>query len=198
MLGTCLQVGSTGVTMRSQKEITLKDDLGAKDRLDIYRNFLLYCMSGDVVALPMGSTGEICHSQHCADWQLLSKSERPDLDHRRDWQDGMATCRLSRCCVSAHKAGRRHADNEKISSCDYAKLALMWRTVVQWWWSGTAASLRGCRSWATSWGCPPLRSTPCTAAWPSRPTAAKCSRRALPSGPHVPACLAAAFSQASG
>ena len=65
MLGTCLQVGSTGVTMRSQKEITLKDDLGAKDRLDIYRNFLLYCMSGDVVALPMGSTGKIRHCQHC-------------------------------------------------------------------------------------------------------------------------------------
>ena len=53
-----LQVGSTGVTMRSQKEITLKNDLDARDRLDIYRNFLLYCMSGDVVALPMGSTGE--------------------------------------------------------------------------------------------------------------------------------------------
>ena len=52
------QVGSTGVVMRSQKEITLKSDLDAKDRLDIYRNFLLYCMSGDVVALPMGSTGE--------------------------------------------------------------------------------------------------------------------------------------------
>ena len=52
-----LQVGSTGVTMRSQKEITLKNDLEARDRLDIYRNFLLYCMSGDVVALPMGSTG---------------------------------------------------------------------------------------------------------------------------------------------
>ncbi|KAK9915263.1 hypothetical protein WJX75_006851 [Coccomyxa subellipsoidea] len=50
------EVGSTGVVMRSQKEITLKSDLDAKDRLDIYRNFLLYCMSGDVVALPMGST----------------------------------------------------------------------------------------------------------------------------------------------
>ena len=54
----CAQVGSTGVTMRSQKEITLKNDLDAKDRTDIYRNFLLYCMSGDVVALPMGSTGK--------------------------------------------------------------------------------------------------------------------------------------------
>lgn len=46
------------MVMKSQKEITLKNDLDARDRLDIYRNFLLYCMSGDVVALPMGSTGE--------------------------------------------------------------------------------------------------------------------------------------------
>ena len=45
------------MVMRSQKEITLREDLDARDRLDIYRNFLLYCMSGDVVALPMGSTG---------------------------------------------------------------------------------------------------------------------------------------------
>jgi len=51
------QVGSTGIRMRSQKDITLREDLDARDRLDIYRNFLLYCMSGDVVALPMGSTG---------------------------------------------------------------------------------------------------------------------------------------------
>ena len=46
----------TGVTMKSQKEITLKNDLQLRDRQDIYRNFLLYCMSGDTVALPMGST----------------------------------------------------------------------------------------------------------------------------------------------
>ena len=45
------------MVMRSQKEITLREDLDVRDRLDIYRNFLLYCMSGDVVALPMGSTG---------------------------------------------------------------------------------------------------------------------------------------------
>ena len=50
------QVGGTGVTMKAQKEITLRNDLDVKDRTDIYRNFLLYCMSGDVVALPMGST----------------------------------------------------------------------------------------------------------------------------------------------
>lgn len=53
------QVGGTGVVMRSQKEITLREDLDVRDRLDIYRNFLLYCMSGDVVALPMGSTGAV-------------------------------------------------------------------------------------------------------------------------------------------
>ncbi len=42
--------------MRSQKDVTLSDDLELRDRLDIYRNFLLYCLSGEVVALPMGST----------------------------------------------------------------------------------------------------------------------------------------------
>lgn len=51
-----LTVRTTGVTMKSQKEITLKNDLQLRDRQDIYRNFLLYCMSGDTVALPMGST----------------------------------------------------------------------------------------------------------------------------------------------
>ena len=42
--------------MKSQKEISLKNDLQLRDRQDVYRNFLLYCMSGDTVALPMGST----------------------------------------------------------------------------------------------------------------------------------------------
>ncbi len=44
-----------GVRMKSQKEVTLAEDLELRDRTDIYRNFLLYCMSGDVVALPMGA-----------------------------------------------------------------------------------------------------------------------------------------------
>jgi hypothetical protein len=42
--------------MKSQKEVTLAEDLELRDRTDIYRNFLLYCMSGDVVALPMGAS----------------------------------------------------------------------------------------------------------------------------------------------
>ena len=48
---------AAGERVMSQKEITLRDDLELRDRLDIYRNFLLYCMSGDVVTLPMGTQG---------------------------------------------------------------------------------------------------------------------------------------------
>jgi hypothetical protein len=44
--------------MKSQKEVTLAEDLELRDRTDIYRNFLLYCMSGDVVALPMGAPAD--------------------------------------------------------------------------------------------------------------------------------------------
>ena len=43
--------------MKSQKEINLGKDLELRDRKDVYRNFLLFCVSGDVVQLPMGSTG---------------------------------------------------------------------------------------------------------------------------------------------
>jgi hypothetical protein len=39
-----------------QKEITLATDLDQRDRLDIYKNFLMYCMTGDVVQGPMGVT----------------------------------------------------------------------------------------------------------------------------------------------
>ena len=44
--------------MGSQKEITLREDLDLRDRNDIYKNFLHYCISGNVVALPMGTSGE--------------------------------------------------------------------------------------------------------------------------------------------
>ena len=42
--------------MRSQKEITLREELDQKDRVDIYRNFLLYCMSGNVINIGMGTS----------------------------------------------------------------------------------------------------------------------------------------------
>lgn len=51
--------------MKSQKEVTLAEDLELRDRTDIYRNFLLYCMSGDVVALPMGAYAQHRLSRRC-------------------------------------------------------------------------------------------------------------------------------------
>lgn len=45
---------SPAAVMRTQKEVTLAADLEQRDRVDIYRNFLLYCMTGDVVQGPMG------------------------------------------------------------------------------------------------------------------------------------------------
>jgi hypothetical protein len=39
-----------------QKEITLKDDLPEAQRKELYRSFLLFCMTGDQVYAPMGST----------------------------------------------------------------------------------------------------------------------------------------------
>lgn len=44
------------MVMKAQKEINLAKDLELRDRQDIYKNFLMYCMQGDVVTLGMGST----------------------------------------------------------------------------------------------------------------------------------------------
>jgi hypothetical protein len=41
---------------RGQTGITLADDLPRQDRIDTYRNFLLWCVSGEEVSLPMGGT----------------------------------------------------------------------------------------------------------------------------------------------
>lgn len=50
------RASTSGKGKNSQSEITLKDELDQRDRLDIYRNFLLYCMSGNIVSLPMGTS----------------------------------------------------------------------------------------------------------------------------------------------
>lgn len=47
-----------GVQMKSQKEVTLAKDLKLDDRLGIYRNFFIYCMTGHVTVLPMGATSK--------------------------------------------------------------------------------------------------------------------------------------------
>jgi len=43
-----------GAVMKSQKEITLAKDMDLQDRVDVYRNYLMYCMTGDVIQGPMG------------------------------------------------------------------------------------------------------------------------------------------------
>jgi hypothetical protein len=40
---------------KSQSEITLKDDLELKERTDLYRTYLLYCLSGETTGMPMGT-----------------------------------------------------------------------------------------------------------------------------------------------
>jgi hypothetical protein len=41
---------------RGQKVITLKEDMEIRDRQDLYRSYLLYCMQGEVRKLGMGSS----------------------------------------------------------------------------------------------------------------------------------------------
>ncbi|XWS71924.1 hypothetical protein CRYUN_Cryun03dG0180200 [Craigia yunnanensis] len=38
-----------------QTEITLKDDLSERDRMDLYRTYLLYCLTGEVTRIPFGA-----------------------------------------------------------------------------------------------------------------------------------------------
>lgn len=37
-----------------QKDINLAKDMDLQDRIDVYRNYLMYCMTGDVITGPMG------------------------------------------------------------------------------------------------------------------------------------------------
>ena len=79
--------------MRSQREVTLKDDLELRDRLDIYRNFLLYCLSGEVVALPMGST--VVVERDSSEFARLVRTLPPLLPPH-------LTCAAERCCWAHH------------------------------------------------------------------------------------------------
>lgn len=63
------QVGAT--VMRAQKDITIADELDVRDRQDIYKNFLMYCMTGDVVRGPMGVVMNVERDE--ADFARLSQ-----------------------------------------------------------------------------------------------------------------------------
>lgn len=40
---------------KAQKEITVKADLELRERLDMYKTFLLFCLQGDTTGMPMGT-----------------------------------------------------------------------------------------------------------------------------------------------
>ncbi|KAG0587880.1 hypothetical protein KC19_2G198400 [Ceratodon purpureus] len=40
---------------RSQNEITIRDELELRERTDLYRTYLIYCLSGETTGMPMGT-----------------------------------------------------------------------------------------------------------------------------------------------
>ncbi|ERN08576.1 protein TIC110, chloroplastic [Amborella trichopoda] len=54
-----------------QTEITLKDDLSDRDKEDLYRTYLLYCISGEVTVIPFGA--RITTKKDNSEYQLLNQ-----------------------------------------------------------------------------------------------------------------------------
>lgn len=47
--------GKESLARKSQSEINLKDDLPERDRTDLYKTYLLYCITGEVTNIPLGT-----------------------------------------------------------------------------------------------------------------------------------------------
>lgn len=54
-----------------QMEITLKDDLPERDRTDLYKTYLLYCLTGDVTKIPFGA--QITNKRNDSEYVLLNQ-----------------------------------------------------------------------------------------------------------------------------
>lgn len=54
-----------------QTEITLKDDLPERDRTDLYRTYLLFCLSGEVTVVPFGA--QITTKKDSSEYLLLNQ-----------------------------------------------------------------------------------------------------------------------------
>ena len=88
-----LQASTSGKGMGSQKEINLRDELDLRDRTDIYRNFLHYCMSGNVVSLPMGTTGVQWACQNTKQLSVAAgEIEKLKTKHRLDYRIHVLLC----------------------------------------------------------------------------------------------------------
>lgn len=54
-----------------QTEITLKDDLPERDRVDLYRTYLLFCLQGEVTVVPFGA--QITTKKDSSEYLLLNQ-----------------------------------------------------------------------------------------------------------------------------
>ncbi|XP_010486911.1 PREDICTED: protein TIC110, chloroplastic [Camelina sativa] len=54
-----------------QTEITLKDDLPDRDRIDLYKTYLLYCLTGEVTRIPFGA--QITTKRDDSEYVLLNQ-----------------------------------------------------------------------------------------------------------------------------
>jgi hypothetical protein len=54
-----------------QTEITLKDDLPDRDRIDLYKTYLLYCVTGEVTRIPFGA--QITTKRDDSEYLLLNQ-----------------------------------------------------------------------------------------------------------------------------
>ncbi|KAL0370832.1 UNVERIFIED_CONTAM: protein, chloroplastic [Sesamum angustifolium] len=55
----------------SQKEITLRDDLPDRDRADLYKTYLLFCLTGEVTRIPFGA--QITTKKDDSEYLLLNQ-----------------------------------------------------------------------------------------------------------------------------
>ncbi|GBG79636.1 hypothetical protein CBR_g29785 [Chara braunii] len=56
---------------RSQKEISLKDDMELREKLDLYKSFLMFCLQGDTTGMPMGT--QIVTQKDTSDFARLAQ-----------------------------------------------------------------------------------------------------------------------------
>lgn len=62
------------LTKPAQTEITLKDDLPERDRAEIYRTYLLFCITGEVTTVPFGA--QIATKKDNSEFLLLNQLGR--------------------------------------------------------------------------------------------------------------------------
>lgn len=63
--------GKEGLGKQGQSEINLKEDLPERDRTDLYKTYLLFCLTGEVTRIPFGA--QITTKKDDSEYVLLSQ-----------------------------------------------------------------------------------------------------------------------------